>query len=164
MMKRTLMLVAALVFAASAAQAYGEADSNVGCGWGTAAFSGKTKKKLYALFAATTNDMMTQSFGISSETGGCTVNGGWVRVEKRQAVYAEANLQKLSAEMAQGSGEYLDAFASLMGAKDEASKKAFFTLAQQKYSTIFPAPNTDSATMLKNLRAAMAVDPKLATL
>ncbi len=163
-MKKIFIALMAVTALSSFASAFGANDDNIGCGWGTELFSGKTDKKLYALLGATTNGMATQSFGISSETAGCTTKGAWVRDEKKQAVYAEVNLQKLSAEMAQGGGEYLDAFASLMGANDGGSKKAFIALTQEKYETLFPTPNTDSATMLRNLRAAMAVDPKLAAL
>ena len=161
-MKKALFVMVALASVVSAAHA-GQ-DPNIGCGLGTDLFAGKTDKKVYALLGGTTNGTYTQMFGISSGTAGCNVKGGWVMNEKKQAVYAEVNLQKLSAEMAQGGGEYLNAFASLMGANDAESKKAFIAMTQQKYETLFPTSNTDSATMLRNLRAAMAGDPKLATL
>lgn len=163
-MKIKLLAAFVLLSSASSARALGAGDPNIGCGFGTSAFEGKTDKKLYALFAGTTNGTFTQTFGISSETAGCTVNGGWVANEKRQAVYAEVNLQKLSKEMAQGGGEYLSAFASLMGATDQPSKEAFYKLTQQKYDVLFPTANTDSASMLRSLRRAMASDPKLAAL
>ncbi|MDD5305145.1 MAG: DUF3015 family protein [Elusimicrobia bacterium] len=163
-MKKALLAILTVSVLSSFASAFGANDTNIGCGWGTELFSGKTDKKLFAILGATTNGTYTQTFGISSETAGCTLKGAWVRNEKKQAAYAEVNLQKRSTEMAQGGGEYLNAFASLMGANDESSKKAFISLTQQKYETLFPTANTDSATMLRNLRAAMAVDPKLATL
>lgn len=163
-MKKVLLALLTVTAFSSFASAFGGTDSNIGCGWGTELFSGKTDRKVYAILGATTNAHFTQTFGISSETAGCTTKGAWVRNEKKQAAYAEVNLQKLSTEMAQGGGEYLNAFASLMGANDDASKKAFISLTQEKYETLFPTANTDSATMLRNLRAEMAVNPKLATL
>ena len=159
-----LLIVAAFVPAARAGGIDGAGNSNIGCGWGSSLWEGKTDKKLFALFGATTNGTYTQTFGISSETAGCNVKGGWVRNEKKQSAYAEVNLQKLSAEMAQGGGEYLNAFASIMGANDEASKSAFIAMTQAKYETLFPTANTDSATMLRNLRVEMLANPKLATL
>ena len=163
-MKKALFVMLAVASLASSAKALGASDPNVGCGWGSDLFAGKTDKKLFALFAGTTNGTYTQTFGISSETAGCSVKGGWVRNEKKQAAYAEVNLQKLSTEMAQGGGEYLDAFASIMGANDEASKQAFIKLTQEKYEVLFPSANTDSATMLRALRTEMLANPKLATL
>ncbi|MFA6093485.1 MAG: DUF3015 family protein [Elusimicrobiota bacterium] len=161
-MKKALLVMLAVTAIASVARAAN--DPNIGCGLGTELFQDKLDKKVFALLGATTNGTYTQTFGISSETAGCNVKGGWVKNDKKQAVYAEVNLKKLSVEMAQGGGEYLTAFATLMGADNAESQKAFFTLTQQKYETLFPTPNTDSATMLRNLRAAMATDPKLATL
>jgi len=163
-MKKALIAMLILAAFVPFAGAMGGNDPNIGCGLGTELFAGKLDKKVFAILGGTTNGTFTQSFGISSETAGCNVKGGWVRNEKKQAAYAEVNLQKLSTEMAQGGGEYLNAFASLMGANDATSKKAFISLTQAKYETLFPTANTDSATMLRNLRAAMAVDPKLATL
>lgn len=164
MKKAIIAMLAVVAFASVASAELAGSDSNIGCGWGTAAFSGKTNKKLFAIFGATTNGMFTQTFGISSETAGCNVKGGWVRNDKKQAAYAEVNLQKISTEMAQGGGEYLNAFATLMGAKDDATRKEFVAFTQKNYDNIFPKPNTDSATMLKNLRAALRTNPKLATL
>jgi hypothetical protein len=163
MNKIALLVALAIVSFTTAAMATGDSNPNIGCGFGSTLFSGKTTK-IPLILGATTNGMFTQTFGISSDTAGCTSRGGWVKNEKKQAVYAEVNLQKLSAEMAQGGGEYLSAFASLMGANDAASKQAFFKLTQSHYETLFPAANTDSAMMLSNLRAVMAADPKLATL
>jgi hypothetical protein len=163
-LKKTLLAVLAVLATASAAYALGASDPNAGCGWGTDFFSGKTDKKLFALFAATTNGTYTQTFGISSETAGCTVKGGWVMNQKKAAVYAEVNLQKISREMAQGGGEYVGGLASLMGCKDEATKQAFFKATQKNYESIFTSANIDSATMLRNLRNVMAADPTLAVL
>ena len=163
-MKKTVLIALVVLAAGSAAYALGDSDPNIGCGWGTTLFKGKTDKKIPALLGATTNGTFTQTFGISSETAGCTVKGGLVLNEKKQATFAEVNLQKLSKEMSQGGGEYLSAFATLMGAKDESTKNAFFKLTQENYSNLFPTANTDSATMLKNLRALLATNPNFATL
>ncbi|MDD5629557.1 MAG: DUF3015 family protein [Elusimicrobia bacterium] len=155
--------MAAMVLS-SAAYALGASDPNAGCGWGTSAFEGKTDKKLYALFAATTNGTYTQTFGISSETAGCTVKGGWVKNEKKAAVFAEVNLQKISKEMAQGGGEYVTALATLLGCQDETAKQTFIKVTQKNYESIFTTANIDSATMLRNVRNIMAADPTLAVL
>jgi hypothetical protein len=139
-------------------------NQNIGCGWGTILFGDKETKIPQILGATTNGTFGNQTFGISSETMGCTTKGGWVNNEKKAAVYAEVNLQKLSKEMAQGGGEYLSAFAVLMGCQDRASKQAFFKLSQQKYESIFTTASIDSATMLRNLKTVMAADPVLATL
>ena len=165
-MRNTLAIVLAAMALAAAAGATPAVynNQNIGCGWGTMLF-GEKDTKIPQILGATTNGCFgNQTFGISSETMGCTTKGGWVKNEKKQAVFAEVNLQKLSKEMAQGGGEYLSAFATLMGCQDEATKQAFFKVTQQKYESIFTTQNIDSPTMLRNLRNVMAADPKLAVL
>jgi hypothetical protein len=139
-------------------------NQNIGCGWGTYLFGDKDTKIPQILGATTNGTFGNQTFGISSETMGCTTKGGWVKNERRAAVYAEVNLQKLSKEMAQGGGEYLSAFATLMGCPDQAAKQAFFKVTQKNYESIFTSASIDSETMLRNLRTVMAEDPTLATL
>lgn len=165
-MRKALAIALAVMSLGAVAYAAGGAtnNQNIGCGWGTYLFGDKDKK-VHQILGATTNGCFgNQTFGISSQTMGCTTKGGWVRNEKKQAVYAEVNLQKLSKEMAQGGGEYLSAFATLMGCQDEATKQAFFTTTQKNYESIFTTASIDSTTMLRNLRNVMAADPALATL
>jgi hypothetical protein len=162
--RNKILIVLAAMATASAAYALGASDANIGCGWGSSLFQGKTDARIPALLGATTNGTYTQTFGISSDTAGCNMKGGWVKNDKQQAAYAEVNLQRLSKEMAQGGGEYLSAFATLMGANNEAARQAFIKMTQDKYASLFPTANTDSATMLKNLRAEMAANPALAAL
>ena len=161
-MKKGLWLMLAAVSLAAVVRA-ADNNPNIGCGWGSRWFGDKDTK-IPLLLGATTNGTYTQTFGISSETAGCTAKGGWVKNDKKAEAYAEINLRKLSREMAQGGGEYLGAFASLMGCQDESTRQAFFKLTQQKYESIFTMANIDSTAMLQNLRTAMAADPKLATL
>ena len=163
-MKKTILMALAALALTSAAYALGASDPNIGCGWGSDLFAGKLDKKIPQLLGGTTNGTYTQTFGISSETAGCTAKGGWVKNEKKAAVYAEVNLQRISKEMAQGGGEYLSAFAVLLGCQDQATKQAFFKTTQKNYESIFTTASTDSATMLRNLRNVLASDPVLATL
>ena len=163
-MRRGLWIIPAVLVLAAVSRAATTNNPNIGCGWGTMLFGDKDKK-VHQILGATTNGCFgNQTFGISSETMGCTAKGGWVKNEKKQAVYAEVNLRNISKEMAQGGGEYLGAFASLMGCRDEAARRAFFSLAQRKYEASFTSANIDSTTMLRNLRVAMAADPELAAL
>ena len=88
-MKKALIAMLILASFIPAARAAGGSDPNIGCGLGTELFAGKLDKKVFALLGGTTNGTYTQTFGISSETAGCNVKGGWVRNEKKQAAYAE---------------------------------------------------------------------------
>ena len=127
-----------------------------GCGLGAQLF--KENEKGPQILAATTNGSFgTQTFGISSETLGCTKDGH-VQAYKRAEVYAEVNLHQISENMAKGGGEYLAGLAGVVGCTDQAS---FAKFTQAKYSSIFTSENTDSTTMLTNLHAQLAADPKL---
>ncbi len=161
-MRKGLWFVLAALSLAAVARA-ADTNPNIGCGFGTR-FFGDKDTKIPLILGATTNGTYTQTFGISSETAGCTAKGGWVKNEKKATVYAEVNLPRISKEMAQGGGEYLSAFAVLMGCQDQTAKQAFFKLTQQKYESIFTTASIDAPTMLRNLRTVMAADPKLATL
>ena len=157
MNRRALWLAVCAMAFGSVAQA--GVHNMGGCGLGTMLFKNNVKGE--QILAATTNGTFgNQTFGISSETLGCTKDGV-VKSDKRRDVYAEVNLQKLSQEMAQGRGEYLSNFASLMGCKDEASKSAFSKFTQEKYQALFPTESTDSTAMLQVLSTEMAANPKL---
>ncbi len=160
MIKKGLLLVAVALVMAPAAMA--ASYTSAGCGLGSILFDNKNTK-VHLILAATTNGSFgNQTFGISSDTLGCSSNGV-VKNDKQTEVYAAVNLQKLSQEMAQGGGEYLTGLSKLMGVKD-AQKQAFFKLAQKNYEKLFPTPKTDARDRLAALRSEMAQDPALRTL
>ncbi len=160
-MRKSLLLGMAVLGLAASAQA--GSHSSAGCGIGTMIFKGQSGKVQLILAATTNGTFGNQTFGISSETLGCTADGV-VKADKRLDVYAEVNMRRLSREMAQGRGETLDGLASLMGCKDAATKQAFFRLTQTRYEKILPSADTDASAMLGNLRAEMARDQVLRTL
>ncbi|MBI3553431.1 MAG: DUF3015 family protein [Elusimicrobia bacterium] len=159
MNKKSLLVLVTLL--AGAAAAHAGSYTGAGCGVGAMLMKGQKGNGMIGA-AAFTNGSFCNSFSITTETMGCTADGV-VKNEKKLEVYAAANLQKLSKEMAQGGGEYLAGLSKLMGVK-EAQKEAFFRLAQQRYEKILPSAATDSAAMIKNLRAEMASDPALSIL
>lgn len=128
-----LMLPAGSVFAAGFTAA--------GCGLGSMLFhNGTTKSQL--VLAATTNDFLgTQTFGISSDTLGCT-SSGVVKADRRVEAYAEANFSDLSRDVARGGGESLAGLAALLGKTDASAQARFFKTAQANYERLFPAGAT----------------------
>lgn len=142
---KTISLAVTAVFFASAAQAASTNFSSAGCGLGSILFKGKSGKAHLVLAATTNGTMGNQTFGISSETLECT-SDGVVKQEKRAEVYAAANFQRLSKEIAQGGGEYLGGLADLLG---KADKSAFFARAQARYETL---PMDDSSALLAALK------------
>ncbi len=140
------------------AQGYGNGP---GCGLGAMIFNGN-KKVVHQVLAATTNGTFgNQTFGISTGTLGCT-NDGLVKNEEKVNVFADANLESLSQEMAQGRGEHLASLASLMGVSAD-HQTAFFTLTQEKYTSIFKTEQTTSTEMLVSLKSEMSAHPDLSS-
>ena len=112
------------------------------------------------ILGATTNGTFgSQTFGISSGTSGCTQDGA-VKLVKAAEVYAEVNLDSLRREMAMGKGEYVETFASLLGAT-EANRPALLQLFQTEYASLFPSASTTSGDLINALSSTMAQHPEL---
>ncbi len=108
-----------------------------GCGLGSMLFEKNTK--VHQVLAATTNGTFgTTTFGITSGTSNCT-GGGVARADKEREMFVEANFETLTTEMAQGKGETLAAFGSLLGCTDSAKFGAF---AQSNYAGTFSKAST----------------------
>src|SRR5688572_11955290 len=133
-----LSLVAAL--APSLAIAAGNHPMG-GCGLGYLLLSNRDNDKVTQVLGATTNGTFgSQTFGISSGTSGCTEDGA-VKFAKESEVFAEVNLDSLRREMAMGRGEYVETFASLLGA-NESTRPAMLQLFRSEYTTLFPTAST----------------------
>lgn len=137
------------------------AKSGPGCGLGYMLFQGQ-RGLLPQVLAATTNGTFgSQTFGMTTGTSGCSQDG-IVSREHETAVYAQATIENLSQEMAQGQGEHLASLASLMGVPADL-QPVFFQLTQQHYATLFPSEQNDAAQMLTALKTILAADPVLAS-
>jgi hypothetical protein len=135
-------------------------DPDIGCGWGTIAFRGKSGMA-YKIIAATTNASSgSQTFGISSGTAGCG-RGGIIRADVRLRMYADANLDALARDMAAGGGEALDALAQLLGIAAQ-DRPALFHLTRTHFGELFPARGATAGGMLATLNGLMTADARLA--
>lgn len=140
-------------------------DTGPGCGLGKMVWADYSKQKSIApqVMMATTNGTSgSQTFGISSGTSGCT-NDGTIMAQYKVNVFAAANYENLSKEMAQGGGEHLASLAELMGIPEE-YRSEFFALAQVQYASLIQSGDTTPDAMLKTLQSGMATQPHLAKL
>jgi len=155
-MKRTV-LFAAIGLLVSSGMAL--ADPDIGCGWGTMLWEGQAGVP-QKVFGATTNGSFgSQTFGISSGTAGCK-RSGVIKVDARTTMFAGANMDHLSRDMAAGQGETLDTLALLLGIAD-ADKPAFFQLTKNNFAGIFSSDRVTAGEMLSNVAHLMAADPQL---
>ncbi len=131
-----------------------------GCGLGYLLFSNKDNTKVTQVLGATTNGTFgSQTFGITSGTSGCTEDGA-VKMAKETEVFAELNLESLRQEMAIGKGEYVSAFATLLGTP-EARRPELMKFFQQNYSQLFPSSHTTSSELMTTLAAKLSQHPEL---
>jgi hypothetical protein len=156
-MKIKMLILGGLILSVAATAAI--ADPDVGCGLGTQVFKG-SRGKAPKILAATTNGFFgNQTFGISSETLGCT-GAGVIASKERLNMYAGANIDTLQRDIALGRGESLSTLAHLMGIQD-ADKPAFYALAKSHFTDIFPNADVTAGQMLTSLSQLMASDPTL---
>lgn len=164
-MKRALVLLIAMAFVGmqiGVAMA-GNPDTGPGCGLGKLAWNDYKGQKEIApqVMMATTNGTFgSNTFGISSGTSGCT-NDGKIMGDSKTIMFAELNFDNLSQEMAQGQGEHLASLATLMGVPAE-QQGAFFSLTQERYTSLVKAGEASPVAMVKALNEAMAGHPVLA--
>ena len=166
MKKNNFVLVAAFLVPLSASPllaAQNNDDTGPGCGLGKEVFAGTSNQKSIGgqVLAATTNGTSgTQTFGISSGTSGCT-NNGTILSEYKVTVFASANFDNLSQDMAKGSGEHLAPFAELLNIPEE-NRPEFYTLAQSQYRGMIQSGENTPAAMLASLNSGMPSHPALA--
>ena len=131
-----------------------------GCGLGADLFKDGKKSIMHQSLASTTNQLASQSLAITSQTWNCTNNGRFTRIEEA-TLFASLTSENLEQEMAQGGGEHLASLATILGVPAE-QQPEFFTMTQEKYTTLIQSGETTSAVMLKTLLEAMAAHPILA--
>jgi hypothetical protein len=128
-----------------------------GCGLGSMVIS---SGGFLQIFAVTTNATSgTQTFGITSGTSNCGGSGGYVNNDVQQELYVSSNLDTLSMEIAQGSGEHLNALATLIGC-DKAAAPQFSAALKQNYRTIAP-DNASAEQLLQNVKTTVSANPDL---
>ena len=152
-----IFLIAPMAVGMSSAMA---ARDNVGCGFGSSLFDGKSDTSSQVLAVTTNGTSGNQTFGISSGTLGCE-EGGVVQASAAVNMFAGNNLDTLSRDMSVGQGESLESLATLMDINAE-DKSTFYTAARENYGKIFSADDITAGKMLENLYTVMAEQETLA--
>lgn len=164
MSKKVIMLAVAALFGMQAGLAMAaNPDTGPGCGLGKLAWADYKNQKDIApqvLMATTNGTFGSQTFGISTGTSGCT-NDGKIMGEHKTTMFAQLNFENLSQEMAQGQGEHLASLATLMGVPTE-QHAAFFTMTQERYTSLVKTGEASSVAMVKAINDAIATHPVLA--
>lgn len=157
-MTRTLAVVAALLFAGTAAAADGGlkgtgAYGAAGCGLGSLVFG--NQPGAVQILAATTNGTFgSQTFGITTGTSNC--GGGLVAQNTRN--FVEANREALAKDMSRGQGETIGALTFMAGCKDSHEVGARL---QSSYSSIIPSEQASADEIAQKLLETLRADKAL---
>ena len=137
-MKTILLLIALTSLSAVAAsKPYGMA----GCGFGNVLM----EKDGPQILAATTNELSTQTFAISSGTSNCvTVEERTVRIKN----FIEFNYASLSTEMAQGQGDTVNSLAYMYGCRED----LFAEKMRAHWGEVFTSNKNDATGVLINIK------------
>jgi len=135
-------------------------DNGPGCGLGKLAWGDYPNHQdvgPQVLMSITNLTFGSQSFGISSGTSGCT-NGGVVVQKEKVNVFATANFDNISQEMAQGQGEHLTALATLMHIPID-QHSVLFAKAQEKYARLLQSDKTSPKAVVQTFYEIIADSP-----
>lgn len=135
------------------------ADVGDGCGLGWQITQKRTM--LATTTRGTTNAFVPPTFGMTSGTIGCAQHS-FAKNELPAATYAFNNYEPLTMEMAQGSGEYLAAFARTLGCNDSLQAEFGHTM-QSNFGAIMGSEKTTAVEMFHNVKSAVKANPVLAT-
>ena len=153
---KNLIFIAILSLVAVPVSASAAAYGSAGCGLGSMVF--EPSDDFMQLFAGTTNGSFgSQSFGISTGTSNCS--GEEATASLDQEAFVKINYASLVRDAARGNGEYLSAFATLLGC-ESATHAEFFNYAQTN-AALFNDQAQPLQT-LENVKVDMAKDAKFA--
>ncbi|MFK8328687.1 DUF3015 domain-containing protein [Pseudomonas sp. BJa5] len=131
-----------------------------GCGWGNMLFDGKSGLGPHLLATTTNGTSGNATFGLTSGTNGCdsSVRLGY---GGRSWLAMNGMLDSVAEDMAQGHGEALDAYATLLGIEQD-DRAHFAKVAQDNFATIFSAPDVTGEQVLTATLDVMSRDQQLA--
>ncbi|MFA6237875.1 MAG: DUF3015 family protein [Bacteriovorax sp.] len=120
-----------------------------GCGLGSVII-GKNDAQI---IAATTNNLSTQTFSISSGTSNCSnINQKTAQIKN----FIEANYESLVTEMAKGNGDTLLTLSSLYGCHTESFTKEL----KKNYSQVIPE-NENTTSIMKGISSIIKTNDEL---
>jgi hypothetical protein len=137
-------------------------DNGPGCGLGKLAWGDYPNQQdvgPQVLMSTTNLTFGSQSFGISSGTSGCTHDGVLVQEEKVN-VFATANFDNISQDMAQGQGEHLTALAMLMDIPID-QHPVLFIKAQERYAQLLQSSEISPNALIEVFHEIITASPPI---
>ncbi len=131
----------------------GGSDS-CGLGWQVT----KSKTLMGTSTRGTTNAYLSPSWSMTSGTSGCEKHP-FSKKDEDALKYVSTNFYPLSAEMAEGKGEYLVAFAQVMGCNESVTAD-FQQMTQKSFKSI--TENADAYEVIQNVKSELHKSTSLA--
>ena len=147
-----------LLIASSAA--FAEAPGGPDCGWGNLLFEGQSGGGPHFLASTTNGSTGNQTFGMTSGTNGCSVDGT-LTYGGNSLADASAIMDEFSEDVARGHGDALNAVAVMIGVEQQ-DRDTFAQVMHENFITIFPSEDVTAKQALTSVNAVMKNDPRLA--
>ena len=153
---KKLLVGATLLLSSSAV--FADAPGGPNCGWGNMLFEGQSGIGPHFLATTTNGTSGNATFGMTSGTNGCSVDGKLTYGGKKMV---SALFDEFSADVAAGDGQALNAVAVAYGVPKE-DRAAFASLAHRNFSVLFPSENVTADDVASKLETLMKSDAQFA--
>ena len=150
-------ILSGLILLGVSSTAMAEAPGGPGCGWGNMLFAGDSGPVQF-LATTTNNTSGNKTFGMTSGTNGCSING---KLTYGGQSMIGSIMNELSEDVAKGEGEALTAVAVMYGI-EQADRKAFAEVAHSNFTTIFPSETVTAEQVMASLNDIIKNDNRLA--
>lgn len=149
-------LASAVLLTVSSAS-FAVAPGGPNCGWGNMLFEGESGHAKHILASTTNATSGNATFGMTSGTNGCSVDGALTYGGKPMIA---SIMGEFSEDVAQGQGEAINAIAVSMGV-EKADRKHFANVMHNNFSTLFPSAQVTSDEVYDNMISVMQKDGTL---
>ena len=150
-------IISGLLLLSASSTVMAVAPGGPGCGWGNMLFEGDSGP-VHFLATTTNGTSGNATFGMTSGTNGCSING---TLTYGGTSMIGAIMNELSIDVAKGEGEALTAVAVMYGI-EPADRKAFAEVAHSNFTTIFPSENVTAEQVMASLNDIIKNDGRLA--
>ena len=153
------VLIGALLLGTSSL-AMAEAPGGPSCGWGNMVFKGQSGIGPHFLASFTNGTSGNATFGMTTGTNGCSVNGTLTYGGKAM-VNLSAIMDEFIEDAANGQGEAMTAMAVSMGVQPE-DRAAFAQAVHSNFDSIFPTADVTAEQVYSSIVDVMKADARLA--
>lgn len=150
-------LIAGAVLLSVSSAAFAVAPGGPNCGWGNMLFKGQKGLAAHFLASTTNGTSGNNTFGMTSGTNGCSVDGTLTYGGKAMI---NAMLDEFTTDVAVGQGQTLTAVAVAYGVEQQ-DHVAFAQLAHENFAVLFPSENVTADEVVASLETLMKADARL---